>query len=294
MLIQARERDLGGFTVRRVLPFAKKRSIGPFVFFDHMGPLKIDETHVMDVRPHPHIGLATVTYLFEGHGYHRDTLGSKQLITPGDINWMIAGSGIAHSERTPVDERKPAPGNILHGIQIWVGLPKEKEDMAPSFKHYPKSIIPDLKISEVSKVKLLIGEYGEAVSPVEAISKTIYIDIDSPKNDRLDFSLPYAEVAVYVVNGEVLVKGEKLSAGDMFILGDSRDLTMTTTAGARAVIIGGEPFSEPRHIWWNFVSSRPERIRQAAMDWKEKSSVKSKGKRNLFPSPTNPPFLRES
>lgn len=285
MRIQARERDLGGFTVKRVLPFAHKRSIGPFVFFDHMGPLKIDQTHAMDVRPHPHIGLATVTYLFEGHGYHRDTLGSKQLITPGDINWMIAGRGIAHSERTPADERQPSPQNILHGLQIWIGLPKDKEEMAPSFKHYPKSSIPDLKISDNSKVKLLIGEYGSETSPVETLSKTIYIDINSPREDRLRFSIPHPEVGVYLVSGELTVNDQKLNIGDMYFFDDASDLSITTSAGTRAVIIGGEPFTEPRHIWWNFVSSRPERIRQAASDWKAQKFGKVEGESDFIPLP---------
>jgi len=285
MIIQARERDLGGFSVRRVLPFAHKRTIGPFVFFDHMGPLKIDQTHALDVRPHPHIGLATVTYLFDGHGYHRDTLGSKQLITPGDINWMIAGRGIAHSERTPKDERDPSPENVLHGLQIWIGLPKDKEEMAPSFKHYPKANIPDLKISDTSTVKLLIGEYGGEISPVETLSKTIYIDIESPRADRLNFSIPHPEVGVYLVKGELTANGQKLGPGDMLSLDNATDLSIITSPKTRAVIIGGEPFTEPRHIWWNFVSSRPERIRQAAADWKAQKFGKIEGETEFIPLP---------
>lgn len=286
MLIQSRERDLGGgFVVRRVLPYAKKRTIGPFVFFDHMGPLKVDETHVMDVRPHPHIGLATVTYLFSGHGYHRDTLGSKQLITPGDINWMIAGRGIAHSERTPADERKAMPQNILHGLQIWVALPREHEEMPPSFKHYPKSTIPALDISNKSKVKLLIGEYNNLRSPVETLSKTLYIDIDSLEDDHLNFSISYPEIGVYVVSGELSIIGQVLKPGDLFYLNNTQNLNLVTKAGTRAVIIGGEPFPELRHIWWNFVSSSTERIRRAAQDWKEQRFGKIEGETEFIPLP---------
>ena len=286
MLIQSREKDLGGgFVVRRVLPYAKKRMIGPFVFFDHMGPLTIDQTHVMDVRPHPHIGLATVTYLFSGHGYHRDSLGSKQLITPGDINWMIAGSGIAHSERTPENERTSLPNNVLHGLQIWVALPREQEEIAPSFKHYPKVVIPQLKVSDKSTVKLLIGKYGDVQSPVATLSKTLYIDIDSPEEDHLNFSISHPEIGVYVVSGELSIIGQVLKPGDLLYFSNTQNLNLVTKSGTRAVIIGGEPFPEPRHIWWNFVSSSTERIRKAAADWKAQKFGKIEGETEYIPLP---------
>lgn len=286
MLIQSRERDLGGgFVVRRVLPYAKKRTIGPFVFFDHMGPLPIDQTHTMDVRPHPHIGLATVTYLFAGHGYHRDTLGSKQLIQPGDINWMVAGSGIAHSERTPDDERQAAPGNVLHGIQIWVALPRDKEEVAPSFRHYPGSLMPELKISEKSKIKLLVGEYNGVQSPVETLMKTTYIDIHSPEADHINVSIQDPEVGVYLVSGQVTVNGQKLEPGDLLYLNNAHNMNLQTGDHSRVMIIGGEPLPEPRHIWWNFVSTSPERIRKAAQDWKEQKFGKIEGETEFIPLP---------
>lgn len=286
LLIPGRVRDLGGFSVRRVLPYAKKRILGPFVFFDHMGPMQVDHTHALDVRPHPHIGLATVTYLFEGRGYHRDSLGSAQLISPGDINWMTAGRGIAHSERTPEGER--SGGHVIHGIQIWVALPREHEEIAPSFFHHPEHTLPSLALSPRSQVKLLVGEYGAEKSPVAALSRTLYLDLHARERDTLQLSPEEEEIGVYLVSGELRVNGENVPEATLLVPADHKNLRLEMSAGSRALVFGGARFPEERHIWWNFVSSSKERIRRAATDWKDGKFARVPGETEFIPLPDEP------
>lgn len=289
MKIEARNRDLGGFTVRRVLPFAKRRMVGPFIFLDHMGPMKLDETHAMDVRPHPHIGLATFTYLYEGRGFHRDSLGNARVLLPNEVNWMIAGSGIAHSERSPETER--LPGHALHGIQIWVALPKSHETMAPEFHHHGADELPEFTFGEAesqAKMKLLIGEYGEKRSPVKTMMRTLAMDLQFSANSQMMLSLNEKEIGIYVAQGEVAVHGEKISEGTMLVLESPTDLFIESGKGARLMLVGGDPYPEPRHIWWNFVASDVQKIREAAARWSADEFAKVPGESEKIPLPTDP------
>lgn len=275
------EKDLGGgFTVRRLLPAARQRSVGPFVFFDHFGPVREEAGVNHDVRPHPHIGLATVTYLFEGAMMHRDSLGTGQLIEPGAINWMNAGRGIVHSERRPEHLRDVAFVN--HGLQLWVALPQEREEDEPSFVHTPAGDIPEIQEGQ-ARVRVLAGEAFGAVSPVQPASPTLYLDVRVPAAGRLVLPALAAECAVYAVEGDLAVNGERVPPYTMAVL-DAAGAELTTTAGARLAVIGGAPLG-PRHMWWNFVSSRKERILQASEDWQAQRFAPLPGEHEFIPLP---------
>jgi hypothetical protein len=266
-IIVPRTRDLGdGFEVRRALPSVRRRMVGPFIFFDQMGPAVFRSGHGLDVRPHPHIGLATVTYLFEGEILHRDSLGTVQTIQPGAVNWMVAGRGIAHSERTPPSVR--TTGGRLYGIQIWVAVPKQHEETAPAFAHTPAAALPVLEDAG-ARVRLIAGSLYGARSPVGTLSELFYADAALTAGARLPLSPGHEERAVYVVDGTVELGGETFAAGQLLVLRPGADgvLTGTAPAGARVLLFGGEPMDGPRHIWWNFVSSSRERIEQAKADW---------------------------
>jgi len=260
-------KDLGGgFTVRRLLPAAHCLSVGPFVFFDHFGPVDAGPADNHDVRPHPHIGLATVTYLFEGAMQHRDSLGTVQRIEPGAINWMTAGRGIVHSERTPDDLRTVARRS--HGLQLWVALPAALEESAPSFTHTPAAAIPELEVGG-ARLRVLVGEAFGVSSPVMVSSPTLYLDMQMSAGDA--FPVPPAEErAIYVVSGAVELDGLPLQANCMVVLthNDQTDEPLlSASSDARMVLIGGAPLGQ-RFMGWNFVSSRKERIAQAAADWR--------------------------
>jgi redox-sensitive bicupin YhaK (pirin superfamily) len=260
------EKDLGaGFLVRRLLPDARQRSVGPFIFFDHFGPAEELPGVNHDVRPHPHIGLATVTYLFEGAMMHRDSLGSTQLIEPGAINWMTAGRGIVHSERRPDHLR--GSRFVNHGLQLWTALPLQYEEAEPAFTHTPADAIPECSVDD-AKVRVLVGEAFGVKSPVPSLSPAIYLDLRLPAGGRV--ALPAAlgaELAVYPVDGEVAVDGQPLPQRRMAVLQPGVASVLTAAAGARVVVVGGEPLDAPRHMWWNFVSSRKDRILAASADW---------------------------
>jgi len=262
MIINSRERDLGGFFVHRILPYATHRMVGPFIFLDHMGPAQFQPGEGIDVRPHPHINLATVTYLFEGKIRHRDSLGSDQLIEPGAINWMIAGHGIVHSERSPQDVRQA--GGKMHGIQCWVALPDEHEETEPSFHHHPASTLPEFSIEGVS-CKLLLGKAFGFESPVKTHSKLFYLDLRMPKGTR--FTLPHEdqEAALYLVEGQLKEKNQ-IDPLTMVIREDGQSLTVEATQDSKVIIVGGKPVGK-RHIYWNFVSSSDKKIEQAKVDW---------------------------
>jgi redox-sensitive bicupin YhaK (pirin superfamily) len=262
-VIIARERDLGGFSVRRMLPDAEQQMVGSFIFFDHMGPADFSIGQGIDVRPHPHISLATVTYLFEGKIRHCDSLGNDQLIEPGAINWMTAGWGIVHSERTPEDLR--ATGSRLSGIQCWVALPKESEDIAPSFRHYSAEVIPEFNINQ-TKVKLLLGAMFGYKSPVVVNSDLFYLDIQLQKGIKFDVPLQGQECAVYVVQGNVIIDDQVIAANSMVVLQNDESFTIDPTEDTRLLILGGKPL-EKRFIYWNFVSSSEEKIEQAKLAW---------------------------
>jgi redox-sensitive bicupin YhaK (pirin superfamily) len=264
-LVSAHDKDLGGgFVVRRLLPSAIRRAVGPFVFFDHFGPIEAQPEDNHDVRPHPHIGLATVTYLFEGAMQHRDSTGVVQRIEPGAINLMIAGRGVVHSERTPDDLRGTVRRS--HGLQLWLALPEGDEDLAPSFSHTPETAIPRWAMGGVS-ARVLIGSAWGATSPVPMRSPTLYIDLQLARGARLRLPPQWAEErALYAVDGSCTVDGQKIAPQAMAVLPAGQEVQLSADENLRCVLIGGAPLGQ-RFVWWNFVSSRKERIAQAADQW---------------------------
>lgn len=264
-IITPHVQDLGGFTARRLLPSDHRMMVGPFIFFDHLGPATLPAGKGVDVRPHPHINLATVTYLFEGALLHRDSLGTVQQIRPGAVNWMTAGRGISHSERSPETER--AAASTLHGIQTWVALPEDAEETEPSFYHYPAVSIPTWESNGVI-VTLIAGEaYGHA-SPVQTFSPILYLDLQFPAGGRFILTTPYSERAVYSVTPDITLDGQPLEQHRLALVAPQLAVEIVAPAAGRCVVIGGEPLGT-RHKWWNLVSSRPERIEQAKQDWRD-------------------------
>ena len=280
MTIRPRERDLGEFTVRRVLPAAKRRMVGPFVFFDHMGPAEFPPGKGVAVRPHPHIGLATITYLFEGQIMHRDNLGFMQPIEAGAVNLMTAGRGIVHSERAGDDLEETSK---LHGIQSWMALPHEEEECEPSFVHYPAADLPELDI-EGCTIRIIMGECFGLRSPVTTYSDTLYMECMVPAGKRITIPGDTPELAAYVVSGEVRVSGENFSNGVMLVARSGDTIEMAATQDARVMILGGESLGD-RHVWWNFVSSSRERIEQAKDDWREGRFGSVPGDNEFIPLP---------
>jgi redox-sensitive bicupin YhaK (pirin superfamily) len=281
LVIEARNRDLAGIAIRRVLPFYARRMVGPWIFFDHIGPVDFAPGAGMDVPPHPHINLATVTYVFEGVIMHRDSMGVVQAVEPGAINLMVAGKGVAHSERTPPAAR--ASGFRQHALQLWLALPVEAEEIEPAFYHYEAGELPGKQLDGV-KVRALIGECFGLVSPVKTYSQTLYAEADFAPGARLTLPANTPERAVYVVSGAVRLNGVAVAESRMAVCREGREITVEAEAGARIVIIGGENIG-PRHIWWNFISSRPERIEQAKQDWKEQRFEKIPGETEVVPLP---------
>ena len=265
-LIAPRVHDIGGLSVRRAVPTVQARSVGPFVFVDHMGPAAFDPGAGIDVRPHPHIGLATVTFLWEGRIHHRDTLGSAQDIGPGDVNWMTAGRGIAHSERTPADLR--VGEHPLHGLQTWVALPRAMEETAPAFHHHPAATLPALDLPG-ARLRVLAGRaYGEE-SPVGVFADTLYVAIDLAPGASVPLDATHRERALYVLAGEATLDGTAIPAQHLLVLDPGVAHVLEARTDVIAMLLGGEPLDGPRHMWWNFVSSSRERIEQAKDDWRE-------------------------
>ena len=287
-LLKPHDKDLGGgFLVRRLLPAAQQRSVGPFVFFDHMGPVTEHPEDRHDVRPHPHIGLATVTYLFEGAMMHRDSLGSAQEILPGAINWMTAGRGIVHSERKP--ERLKDSTFVNHGLQLWVALPREHEEAEPSFVHTPAEAIPALT-EQGAAVRVLVGEAFGATSPVATLSETLYLDIRLTAGGRFELPALAPERAVYPVDGDVRIDGDAVAQHAMAVLPEGRAVVIEADAAVRLVVIGGAPLDGPRFMAWNFVSSRRERIVEAGADWAAQRMGQVPGETEFIPLPDLPAF----
>ncbi len=251
--------------MRRVLPSARRRLVGPFIFWDHMGPAEQAPGQGIDVRPHPHINLATVTYLFEGEIFHRDSLGSAQAIRPGDVNWMTAGSGIVHSERTPAEER--ARVSRLHGIQAWVALPRDREEVLPSFRHHPKASLPKLSLSG-AELSVIAGEAYGARSPVETLSPLFYVDARLEAGAKLAVPVDYQERAAYVVEGSIACGAERFEPGHLLVFAPGRAATLLAEGKAHVMLFGGAPLESERHIYWNFVSSSDERIERAKERWR--------------------------
>lgn len=285
LLVQGRTHDLGGgFAVRRVLPAVRRRSVGPFVFLDHFGPLEVPPGGAgMEVRPHPHIGLATVSYLFDGGIFHRDSLGYAQAIRPGDVNWMTAGSGIVHSERTEPELR--ASGFRMHGVQTWVALPRSHEETAPAFEHVPAARLPAWRDGAAS-CRLIVGSYAGRRAPTTHFSPIFYVALDLPAGARAAVSPEHAERAVYVAEGSAVVGDRLLAVGDLAVLQPAAPAPIVASAeGARLMLLGGAPLDGPRHMWWNFVSSDPARIEKAKADWKDGRFARVPGDDEFIPLP---------
>jgi len=285
-IVVPRTRDLGGgFEVRRVLPSAQRRTVGPFVFFDQMGPTALRPGTGLDVRPHPHIGLATVTYLFEGEILHRDSLGTVQPIRPGEVNWMTAGRGIVHSERTPPELREN--GTRLFGIQTWVGLPREREEVDPSFVHHAEGELPMVD-GEGKRVRLIAGALYGSRSPLAVFSDMFYADAALDGGVRLELPADNEERAIYIAEGSVDIAGEIFAAGRLLVFRPGAPVTLRAVGPARLLLLGGEPMDGPRHLWWNFVSSSKERIEQAKADWKQGRFAPVPGETEFIPLPEEP------
>jgi redox-sensitive bicupin YhaK (pirin superfamily) len=284
-VIVPKTRDLGdGFQVRRALPAIEKRAVGPFVFFDQMGPVRLAPGKGLDVRPHPHIGLATITYLFQGEILHRDSLGTVQPIRPGEVNWMTAGRGIVHSERTAPELR--AAGPAVFGIQVWVGMPAEHEEAEPSFFHAKEKDLPTLD----GGMRLIVGALGGARSPVPTHSPIYYVDAPLAPGAAAALPREHAENAAYVAEGEVEAGGRRFPAGQLIVF--EKELVVTAVKPSRVLFLGGEPLGH-RHMWWNLVSSRKERIAQAAADWKAGRFPPVPGETEFIPLPDNAPQVAD-
>jgi len=265
-IVVPRARDIGGFEVRRALPSTSKQMVGPFIFFDQMGPAALEAGKGIDVRPHPHIGLSTVTWLFEGQIFHRDSLGSALPINPGAVNWMTAGRGIVHSERTAPDER--ATDKRLYGIQSWVALPKHREEDAPAFSHHAADDLPIISDGGVM-LRVIAGKmFGEA-SPVETASDMFYGEAVMHPGASMPLPPVFEERAIYVVAGQIRIAGDLFEGGQLLILRPGDAISIIATKVSRIMLMGGEPMDGPRHIWWNFVSSSKERIEQAKHEWRQ-------------------------
>jgi redox-sensitive bicupin YhaK (pirin superfamily) len=266
LVIVPRTRDLGdGFAVRRALPHGKRQMVGPFIFFDHFGPVQFVSGKGMDVRPHPHIGLATVTYLFDGSIMHRDSEGNIQEIQPGAMNLMTAGRGIAHSERTPDAQR--ASGQLMLGLQSWIALPEGKEEIAPSFQHYGAGSLPTVQDKGL-RARVIAGRSFGATSPVEMVSPWFYVEVSLDAGMSAPLDTDHEERAIYLVEGEIEIAGDRHEAPQLLVFRPGDRITVRATRPARMMFLGGDALEGPRHIWWNFVSSSKQRIAQAKEDWK--------------------------
>jgi redox-sensitive bicupin YhaK (pirin superfamily) len=281
-VIVPRTSDLGGFSVRRALPSAQRRMVGPFIFLDHMGPAEFRAGQGIDVRPHPHIGLATVTYLFDGEIMHRDSLGSIAAIRPGEVNWMSAGRGITHSERTAPDHR--VAGEPLHGLQCWVALPAAAEEGAPAFVHHGAEALPTAT-GEGKTVRVVAGSFLGTKSPVVTGWDTLLADVTLAAGASLPLDADTEERAIYLVSGEIEIAGDRFEPGRLLVFRPGDRITVRAATPARLAVVGGAAMDGPRHIWWNFVSSRKERIEQAKADWKAGRFDSVPGESEFIPLP---------
>jgi hypothetical protein len=285
-VIVPRARDLGSFEVRRALPSAKRQMIGPFIFFDQMGPSEFLLGAGMDVRPHPHIGLSTVTYLFDGEIMHRDSLGTALPIRPGELNWMTAGRGITHSERTAPELR--ATGSRLFGIQSWVALSAKDEENEPGFAHYDADGMPVIT-GEGKDVRVIAGTVLGATSPVRTSSAMFYADCQLDAGASLPLDPDYDERAIYTVSGTIAVGEDSFGPGQLLVFRPGDRITVRAVESARFLMLGGDPMDGPRHIWWNFVSSRRDRIDQAKADWRAGRFDSVPGEHEFIPLPEPEP-----
>jgi redox-sensitive bicupin YhaK (pirin superfamily) len=280
-LLAPEEKDLGGFTVRRLLPGNLLKAVGPFVFFDHLGPVRFAPGQGIDVRPHPHIGLATITYLFEGEILHRDSLGTIKPIRPNEINWMTAGSGIVHSERTPPEVR--SAGHSLHALQLWVALPTNDEETTPSFLHYDATELPETNDSDRS-IRVMIGEAFGVSSPVKTWSPTLYVEVNLKAGASVTLPDHIEERAVYTIAGGLKAKATRLPLHTMTVFDRFPVIELVAQEDTRLVIIGGTPLGK-RTVWWNLVASRKELIEKAKENWREGRFPKVPGETEFIPLP---------
>jgi len=281
-VVESRLRDLGGFTVRRILPLGGGRMVGPFIFLDHLGPVTFAAGRGIDVRPHPHVCLATVTYLFDGEIEHRDSLGVVQTIRPGDVNWMTAGSGIVHSERTGPALR--SAGHTLHGLQSWVALPEADEETAPAFHHFSSQQLP-ARDGDGLRLRLIAGEAFGLLSPVRVFSKMFYADAQLIGDATVELPTEHAERAAYVVEGAIEIEGGRFGAGTLLVFAPGEAARLRATGASRVALLGGAPLESKRQIWWNFVASSPQRIERAKRDWAGGKFVKVPGETEFIPLP---------
>jgi redox-sensitive bicupin YhaK (pirin superfamily) len=280
--LKPHQHDIGNLIVRRVLPSVAVRTVGPFIFFDHIGPATLMPGVGIDVRPHPHIGLATVTYLFEGAIMHRDSIGSVQKITAGDVNWMTAGRGIVHSERTPDEER--ATGQKMHGIQTWVGLPAKDEEVAPSFEHHPAATLPQIERDGV-KLRVIAGSAFGQSAPTVTFSPTLYVAAEFSADSAVTLDTEHEERGVYLLEGDLSVDGSVLPEGQMAVLKTGFPVDLRSTNGAIAMVLGGAPLDGHRFLEWNFVSSSREKIEAAKLAWTEQRIGHVPGETDFIPLP---------
>ncbi len=283
LLIEPVTKDLGEFTVRRALPDERRQRVGPFIFFDHMGPADFPPGTGVNVRAHPHIGLATITYLFAGEILHRDSLGNVQAIRPGEINWMTAGKGIVHSEK--VSDELKASGQHLHGLQTWIALPLDREEIEPRFEHYPADVIPSVDVGGAT-ARVVIGTAYGVSSPVNTESDTLYVEANLEPGAAL--ALPDAEeLGVYVVDGMIAINEESVAAGVLAVLKNRSTGTVEAKSAAKIMLCGGASLEGDRLIWWNFVSSSRERMELAKRDWRNKRFPEVPGETDFIPLPTS-------
>lgn len=284
LLLDPVTKDLGEFVVRRTLPATDRQRVGPFIFFDHMGPADFKPGSGVSVRPHPHIGLATITYLFAGKIMHRDSLGYTQAIEQGAINWMTAGRGIVHSERSP--EELKQSGSHLHGIQAWVALPVELEETEPRFEHYPAEDVPEVNLDGV-KLRVIVGQAYGAASPVRVSSETLYVEANLEAGADLSLPAGIDELAAYVVNGDIDVGDCLVAAGRMAVFESGSDAVIRARTTTKLMLLGGATLPGQRYLWWNFVSSSKERMQQAKKDWREQRFGNVPGETELMPLPSS-------
>lgn len=284
-LIKPHEKDIGGFTVRRLLPAHPHKMVGPFIFFDHMGPAGFEPGRGLDVRPHPHIGLATVTYLFAGAIMHRDSLGTIQEIHPGDVNWMTAGAGISHSERSP--QRLREAGGPLHGIQVWLALPTQHEQTAPGFEHHPAATLPEILQPGV-RMRLIAGSAFGRTAPATTFSPLFYLAVEMEAGARFVLPPEYPERAVYLVDGDVSLEQAPLPERHMAVLPAGQETTIEARRASRLMLVGGEKMDGDRYIWWNFVASSRELIQQAKERWRAQDFGRVPDETEWIPLPDEP------
>lgn len=283
IVIESRAKDLMGMPISRVLPWNKKRMVGPFIFLDHMGPVHFgSDDHKMEVNPHPHIGLSTLTYLFRGHIHHKDSLGNSVVIIPGEVNWMTAGKGISHSEKTPHTEEHMEAD--VHGLQFWVALPDHLEDMEPSFYNYKNAQIPKLESDEAS-IDVVVGEFSNQISPVKTHCPVVFVNFRAKKDYIFKHSSGTHEMALYLIEGSLSVAGVTYSNHEMIVFEKGSDIEAHITKGAHFVLIGGEAFPHPKFIWWNFVSSSKEKLKEARHNWNTGNFPQVPGDSHIIPAP---------